>query len=250
VASPELAEELLERAFDLVQARCYRAVTRAWNSGRLAMPDASALPFQEEMDALLGLGEARAPERLERAEGLFWAAEDAYRLERSDGDGAWPIAILADKYALSPLAEEVLLAVVATGARPGLARAYAVLGDDARRPLCDEMLLCQLFAPEVGAREIAAELEAGAPLIGHGLLHRGDGDWAFAPRTAAAGVLARLRGVLSHEPRMCEPASPAGGFWLAAGAVASLERALAEPASPFRLLVRGRRGSVGEPSPR
>ncbi len=258
---PLLAEVFLARAFDLVAALCRRAIAIAWDTGRLAFHEASALPYEGEVDALLRRNPPRAPAKVAAADNDIFDAAQVCRFLWSDAVLApgnqlvnrsvddslaheidWPLRGLIKEFSLSPVACDILLALLAPGGRPEFARLFAIIRNDPARPLCDEMLLGQLLEPRAPIVAIAAELEAGAPLLRFGLVRRGDGERIFAPLTVEPAVMARLRAMPLVDVELGD-VTAANELWIAKDAVPALERALVDAEPPLRLLIRGRRGA-------
>ena len=170
--APEDAVAMLERYRELVGALTGRAIARAWDAGRLSLPEAEgSLPFKAEVAGLLGRATGRATQDLADAEAhvaeaLRGAAEKERQLPAPP-----PLARISAEFGLSPVAQLVLLVIAAPALWGELARLYGILSNDEGRPLIDELLVSQVLSPHATAFEIAAELDRDAPLLRHGIVH-------------------------------------------------------------------------------
>ncbi|MEO9184216.1 MAG: hypothetical protein ABI467_12040, partial [Kofleriaceae bacterium] len=172
--APHEAIAMLERYRDLVGALAGHAIARAWDVGRLSLPEAEgSLPFKAEVAGLLGRAIGRAPKDLADAEAhLAEALRGAAEKEKAL-PGPSPLARFAAEFGLSPVAQLVLLVIAAPALWGELARLYGILSNDEGRPLIDELLVSQVLAPHANAFDIAAELDRDAPLLRHGIIHAG-----------------------------------------------------------------------------
>jgi AAA+ superfamily predicted ATPase len=260
VSAYESPGEHLADTLALVAAWAARAIADAWDSGRLSLPNEDTRPFQREVLALVGarLGGATelladADQRVQEAALLVGRRAQATLAS----GGPLPFIELALEFGLSDMASRVLAVAAAPTLRGEIARLYGVLANDEGRPICDRYLIeLVLGGQDYGVRnQVAAELDADAPLVKYGLVRvlpaLGD-QYLFAPVTVEPVLLARLRG---------DPYAASGG-----GSVAIIRRAdralhelavphdlkrelvlaLAEPSTPersVRLILRGRPGS-------
>src|SRR5690606_21568830 len=99
-----------------------------------------------------------------------------------------PLVELAVEFGLSDAAVKVLAVVAAPALRGEIARLYGVLANDEGRPICDRYLVELILAGQNWRRrnQVAAELEADAPLLKYGLvrvLSSTDDQYLFAPMT-------------------------------------------------------------------
>ena len=252
--------EHLSDTLDLVAAWAARAIADAWDSGRLSLPNEDTRPFQREVLALVGTRLGGAADLLADADQRV--QEAAHRVGRRAqatlaSGGPLPFIELALEFGLSDMASRVLAVAAAPTLRGEIARLYGVLANDEGRPICDRYLIeLVLGGQDYGVRnQVAAELDADAPLVKYGLVRvlpaLGD-QYLFAPVTVEPVLLARLRG---------DPYAASG-----TGSVAIIRRAdrmlhelavphdlkremvlaLAEPTSPersVRIILRGRPGS-------
>jgi len=172
VLGPDEAIAMLDRYRDLVGALAGRAIARAWDAGRLSLPEAEgSLPFKAEVAGLLGRALGRAPKDLAEAEShVAEALRGASEKERALAAPA-PLARFAAEFGLSPIAQLVLLVIAAPAMWGELARLYGILSNDEGRPLIDELLVSQVLSPHANAFDVAAELDRDAPLIRHGIIH-------------------------------------------------------------------------------
>jgi len=230
---------------DLIAARAALAIADAWHAGRISADAIDHHPFEREVLALAGDGGAHAPAQLADARRRLTIRADAVaaRVHASLAAGiALPFVELAHELALSAIATQVLLAVIAPCARGEVARLYRILANETARPTCDEALVATLLGD---ADDIAAELADGAPLVRHGLVERD----LRGGLDVDAGLLARLRGgeiarsgvttVRRADRRLAE-------LVIDRAVLRTLVLELADPRdedSPLRLVVRGRRGA-------
>ncbi len=221
--------EHLDDLLDLIAARAARAIADAWDSGRLSLPALDSRPFEREVNALVGMRAANAPEELALAEKQLTIITQrlARRQEASlAANLALPFLDIVAQFRLSPVAAQALLVVAAPALRGEIARLYGVLANDENRPICDRHLV-QLVLPRDDRtlrHAVASELASDAALIKYGLvrvLQAQNDQYLFAPLTVDPVLLARLRG---------DPLASSS-----AGEVASLRRA--EPDSLETLAV-------------
>ncbi len=196
------AVEHLDELLELVGARVARAITDAWDSGRLSLPTHDERPFQSEVFALTGGSGHNAQEELAAAD--LKVTELSARVGRRQSatlaaGRRVPFVEIADEFALSNVATRVLLLVAAPSLRGEIARLYGILANDEARPICDRHLVQVILAGNDRAlsHRVAAELDSDAPLVRHGLVRVGaaaNDFFLFAPLAADPVLLARLRG--------------------------------------------------------
>ena len=170
-----------------------------------------------------------------------------------------PFVELAVEFGLSDIASKVLAVAAAPTLRGEIARLYGVLANDEGRPICDRYLIELLLGgQDCNLRnQVAAELDADAPLVKYGLVR-------VLPRQPATSTCSRR----SPSSRCCWPAcaatrSPraAPARWPSSAAPTARSSELAMPArrssaswsSPWpsrptpdrsvRLVLRGRPGA-------
>jgi SpoVK/Ycf46/Vps4 family AAA+-type ATPase len=252
--------EHLADTLDLAAAWAARAIADAWDSGRLSLPNDDPRPFQREVLALVGARLGGAGELLASAD--MRVDEAARRVARRAqatlaAGRPLPFVELALEFGLSDMASKVLAVAAAPTLRGEIARLYGVLANDEGRPICDRYLVELLLGGQDFhlRNQVAAELDADAPLVRYGLVRvlpmTGD-QYLFAPITVESVLLARLRG---------DPYASGGASSIAVirRADRSLEElaiphdlkremvlALAGPTAPersVRLVLRGRPGS-------
>jgi ATPase family associated with various cellular activities (AAA) len=251
--------EHLASLLDLVAAWAERAIARAWDSGRLAIPRPDDRPYQREVEALIGDGRDQAHELLARAAARAdrLTADIAAREQATLARGQWlPLVRLAAEFGLGPMARDVLLATLAPGQRGEVARLYGIVSDDEGRPLCDRYLVELLLGGyDYRLREqVAGELEPDAPLLRFGLVRMGRTaaeEMLYAPLRVEPVLVARIRGnpyttgaskvsvVRESDRALAELAIPHS-------VRRELILALSRPTPPgqaVRLVVRGRPGS-------
>lgn len=242
------ALRLLDAHVRLVGAWCERAIAEAWDSGRLAHPVSGAPPFASEVAALLGKTSGQAPLLLESARAHVRRNEQE-RPEQGPPDA--PLRLLADEFALSPLATDILLTVAAPVLWGEFARLYAIVCNDRHRPLCDELLVAQILGAQRASRyDIAAELDAHAPLVQNGLVRIAPGQRPFAALSVDPLIVRRLRGETLCGPEPGEPLTVRVSARrleeiLAPPRLLQQLIAAARPAreQPLRLVLRGRPGT-------
>ena len=252
--------EHLADTLELAAAWAARAIADAWDSGRLSLPNEDPRPFQREVLALVGTRLGGAGDLLASAD---LRVDDAARrvARRAQATLAagrpLPFVELALEFGLSDMASKVLAVAAAPTLRGEIARLYGVLANDEGRPICDRYLVELLLGGQDFhlRNQVAAELDADAPLIKYGLVRvlpmSGD-QYLFAPITVESVLLARLRG----DPYASGGASSIAVIRRADRALADLAiphdlkremvLALAEPTPPersVRLVLRGRPGA-------
>ena len=245
------ANRLLEHYRQLVAALAGRAIARGWDSGTIGFVDESRPPFETEVQGLVfGMSGLAAPQ-LAQAELAVTAADTALRAaEAALGGRAAPLQLLAEEFELSPLATRLLILIAAPTLWGELARLYGILANDEHRPICDELLLHQLGGATSDRHAVSRALDRDQPLVRHGLIGvRGDRARPFAALSVDPLVLRILRAesLLADLDDGTE-AVPAGRsieeLRVPAAEVARVIEALRTvPASPTRLVVRGRIGS-------
>jgi ATPase family associated with various cellular activities (AAA)/Winged helix domain, variant len=250
--TPEESAAILEAHLRVIGARALLAIAQAWDSGRLSLPSPEQMPFASELHGLLGLGKGRAAEQLKHAEGHLHESEDALRRRVSEVEHRrWPLAVMRREFGLSPLAAEILAIVAAPVLRGELARVYAILSNDTGRPLCDELLVCQILGAGLTRDHVAAELDRDRPLRRHGLiLEPTGGERPFQSLRIDPLVMRRLRAQpLDQDLDGLEPVTPnrtLAQLRIPPEALAAARHALEAPHDaehPLRLVVRGRVGS-------
>ncbi|HEU0035572.1 MAG TPA: ATP-binding protein [Kofleriaceae bacterium] len=234
-----------ERA--LVIATVGFAVARGWDEGRVAFHDRNALPFRGEVESLSGAVRGLAPDELERAARRLddahaaWLAQVARLAPR-----AIPLHALASELELSTLEQQLVLVIAGPALWGELARLYAILVNDPARPLVDEHLLATIFATTAPAHQIAAALDATAPLVRHGIVRVAAGARPFAALAIDPVVLGRLRGAVDHEAVPTRPVcdgEPPRALAIRHDVLARLVDDLAHAPRPLRLAISGRTGS-------
>jgi hypothetical protein len=187
---------LLDSYRGVVQALLGRAIARAWDEGRLSLPNEGPLPFHTEVKGLLGNAANRARGDVESAERQVLAARAALRAsEASLGGQVSPLNHLAAEMGLSGIAQLILLIVAAPALWGDLARLFGIVANDENRPLVDEHIIGQLLDGDVQSFDVARELDRDAPLVRHGLIDVGAGKMRpFLSLRCEPVVLRILRG--------------------------------------------------------
>jgi len=249
--SPAEAAAVLEGYHALIAALAGRAIALAWHEGRLSFPGEGDFPFQPEVQGLLGRSAGRADAVLREADAIAARAAGTVReLSVAADPRMGPLQALATEFELSSLACLILLAVSAPALWGELARLYGILANDDARPLCDELLLCQILAPHAGRHDIARELDRDAPLLEHGLIRASTGALRpFLPLTAEPVVLRLLRNADAEaeldDVRIIEATRTFDDLFIPAAVKDEVARAIAVPSSdgPTRIVIRGRVGT-------
>jgi ATPase family associated with various cellular activities (AAA) len=185
-ASVEQIAHGLELRLQLMGSLAASAIAEAWDTGRIAKPDANRPPFADEVGGLLRLTSGRQPEDLVRAVVRLRAIEDlVVTADRARARRMTPLDVLAIDCELSPTAVAIVFAILAPRLRGELARLYGILANDPDRPLVDEHLLGQLLGQLLGGdpAPIARELDGDRPLRRYGLVRVGQGERPFAALT-------------------------------------------------------------------
>jgi hypothetical protein len=187
---------LLERYRGLVSALVGRAIAQAWDEGRLTYPNEGTFPFKLEVAGILGRANGRAAEDLQEAEQDVVTALTSVRVaEAATGARTPPLVALSREFGLSAMARQLLMVAAAPGLWGEIARLYGILANDEGRPLCDELLVCQILGHQANRHDIARELDRDAPLVRYGLLRAAEGRMRpFVPIAVEPLVLRLLRG--------------------------------------------------------
>ena len=184
----------LERELRSVSLWLLAAIARGWDSRRIGYGNEGKHPFELEVAAILGLESGHATSYVETARDRL----DAHELELA-ADPAWrgldtPLGRLADELGLSSRALDILMVVAAPALRGELARLTGILANDPARGL-DELAVQQILGARHDRDELAAELDANAPLVRLGLVqlapHR---RRPFAEVSIDPAIVDRLRG--------------------------------------------------------
>jgi hypothetical protein len=178
----EIAQSV-DLRLQLVGARAAVAIADGWDTGRISRPDPMRPPFADEVAGLLNLASGRATTDLAGAVARLRATEDMIvASERSRTNRLVPLDVLARDFSLSPIAVEILFAIVAPRLRGELARLYGILANDPGRPLVDEYLVGQMLGAGY-TQQIARELDGDRPLRRYALVRTGSGERPFASLT-------------------------------------------------------------------
>ena len=247
-ATPRDAQLLLERYRVLAMAMATRTIAVAWDTGQFGKP--SALPFEQEILGLIGVGHGHALEQVQEAErGVVQALQDVTSFEANFADQLLPLDELAIDFGLSPMTKMLLFLIAAPQLWGAVNQLFRIAANDPARGAVDEHLLGQLLGPQVNPHLIAQELMGGATLINSGLVAYDNSDMRrpLAPLHASPLVLARLRGDLLHDdPEHHQlaraPAPPLAQFVLAEEAATAIAAWANEPLYT-RLVLRGRTAS-------
>ncbi len=194
--TPEQTRHVLAAQRELALSTVALAIARGWDEGRIAFPNASALPFRSEVEGVVGTLRGLATEDVaEHARRTEVAIADADAAEASIAPRLSPLAMMVDELGLSRIARDILLAVAAPAVWGELARLYGVLANDEGRALVDEQLVVTILAERATPYDVAAALDPDAPLVRWGLVRVGVGvGRPFLPLGVDKVVLKLLRG--------------------------------------------------------
>ncbi len=242
---------LLERYRQVVAALAGCAIARGWDSGAIGFADEARPPFETEVGALVFGTSGLAAPQLAQAARAAEAADAALRAaEAGLGGRATPLQLLAEELELSPLAMHLLVLIAAPSMWGELARLYGILANDEHRPVCDELLLHHLVGVASDRHAVSRALDRDQPLVRHGLISVGaDRARPFAALAVEPLVLRILRGDaltadLEDGTETVPVTRSIEELRIPTAEVARVVELLrAAPASPARLVVRGRIGS-------
>ena len=237
----------LERELRSVSLWLLAAIARGWDSRRIGYGNEGKHPFELEVAAILGLESGHATSYVEAARERLAAHELALA-----ADPAWrgpdtPLGRLADELGLAPRALDILVVVAAPALRGELARLIGILANDPARAL-DELAVQQILAERHDRDELAAELDANAPLVRLGLVqlapHR---RRPFGELSIDPAIVDRLRGrpaQLGTATTRRAADRALGELDIPRGALNEALAALARPShEPVRIAIHGRAGS-------
>ncbi len=224
------------------------AIAAAWDTRRLGYGNEGRHPYELEVGAILGLNAGFATDQVAAARDR--SAEHARALA---ADARWraidtPLGALRAELGLGERAIEVLMVIAAASLRGEIARLYGILGNDASRPVVDELLVQQVLASRHDREELAGELDPRAPLVRLGIVHvAARRTRPFAELTLEPVILDRLRAVapdLGVATTIRGAAREPDALDLPRAALDAACAALSRPAAgPARIVVRGRIGS-------
>ena len=178
-ATEQETAHLIKLHVDVVAARVGLAIAASWDSGRISQSDAARLPFLDEVNGLMRVRSGRAADQLASARKRHEDAEANLRTEQqAHTDRRTPIEVLAHDFQLSPVATSIVLAIAAPRLSDELARLYAILANDSRRPLVDEFLLRHILGEE-HTSAISRELDGDRPLRKFGMISLSQGERPF-----------------------------------------------------------------------
>jgi ATPase family associated with various cellular activities (AAA) len=250
--------EHLDELLDLVAGRAYLAIAEAWNSGRLSFSADDELPFQREVLALIGQGQMYARDVADAASQVVdtTARRLGERATASEQKGiALPFVELTREFGLGSVAAQVLMLTAAPHMRGEVARLYGILANDENRPLCDHYLVETLLGSTSDKRaEVSRALSADGTLVRHGLvrLESAPGEQLFVPLSVDSVLIRRLRGdrFAGAGPTDITTIRHTGSTLERLFIPDELKRDLAlallappRDGRPYRVLLRGRRGS-------
>jgi hypothetical protein len=237
----------LDREVRTVMLWTLRAISNAWDTRRLTYGNEGHHPYEHEVAGLVGHGLGFAPDHMAAAQTALAEHEATLAKDPAHRSAATPLAELIEEFGLSPAAIDVLLAIAAPSLHGPVARLYGILGNDPGRAMVDELLVQGVLAERVSGHDVAAELEARAPLVRLGIV---DVKQAL-PRPFAAleinpVVLSRLRGEpfdLGMAPVVRGADRAFAAIELAPGVLMSAVAALTQAVRPARIAIRGRTGT-------
>ncbi|MDQ3339217.1 MAG: ATP-binding protein [Myxococcota bacterium] len=245
----EIAQSV-DLRLQLVGSRAAVAIADGWDTGRISRPDPMRPPFADEVAGLLNLARGRATPDLSAAVNRLRATEDMIAAsERSRAGRLTPLDVLARDFSLTPVAVEILFAIVAPRLRGELARLYGILANDPGRPLVDEYLVGQMLGAGY-TQQIARELDGDRPLRRYGLVRIGSGERPFASLSCdplVARYIANLpaEGEPDQHLKIRTVDRDLEELQIPRAVIAKTLRFLSAPREdePVRLVVRGRTGS-------
>ncbi len=256
---PPQAQRLLERYRVLAMALATRAVAMQWDSGliashadeKLADPGAVALPFEQEVLALVGVTRGRARAHLEEAErGVTQALADVTAVERELGGQLLPLDELSERFALSSMSRMILILVAAPQLWGSVHQLYRVALNDPMRTAVDEYLIVQLLGPQVNPHLIARALDRGSALMHAGLVIADDAGPGRPLRGLRVDplVLEQLRGEpMDRDPEgalaLADEALALSRIAIDGGAAAAVARWATSDRPGTALVLRGRSSS-------
>lgn len=235
---------------DWARVLAYRAVTHAWASGRIVMPEQDRCPFEHEVHALAGqpilydAGELTAID--DRLAALTAQVEDFARTYR-DTTYTLPMNALVRHFGLGSDAISVLLMAAAPQLSGEVRRLYEILTGGSGRGLVDRHLLHELAAglSDDPRGLIDAQLRPPAPLRHHRVIvvHEPRDEVVVQPL-----ILDRLRGFdatewISCHGRVCGPPDSLPDLHDFHIMTAAVLRDPKPDSPPLRLVLRGEVGS-------
>lgn len=244
------AREQLDLMIDWARVLAYRAVTHAWASGRIVMPEQDRRPFEHEVHALAGqpilydAGELTAID--DRLAALTAQVEDLARTYR-DTTYTLPMNALVRHFGLGSDAISVLLMAAAPQLSGEVRRLYEILAGGSGRALVDRHLLHRLAEglSDDPRGLIDAQLRPPAPLRHHRVIvvHEPRDQVAVQPL-----LLDRLRGFdatewTSPHARVCGPPDTLPDLHDFHIMTAAALRHPEPDSPPLRLVLRGEVGS-------
>jgi hypothetical protein len=242
-----VAAQHLDRELDSVALWLLAAIVHGWDSRRIGYGNEGQHPFELEVAAILGFEAGHAAAHVETARARLAAHEQMIA-----ADPAWrglgtPLGRLASELGLSARSLDILLVIAAPSLRGELARLMGILTNDPARTI-DELAVHQILGARHDRKDIAAELDASAPLVRLGIVQVSSARRRpFAELSIDPAILERLRG----KPAQLGPAMT---LRAAKTAIADLDipdatlidafAQLARPAiSPARIAIHGRAGT-------
>ncbi len=224
-----------------------QAIAAAWDSRRIGYGNEGRHPYEHEVAALLGMNDGFATEHVAAAVEHLAQHEAALAAMPERRSLATPLGALSAELGLSALAIDILLTVAAPALWSEAARLYGILANDPNRGLVDEALVEQILSGRATRHELAAELDARAPLIQLGVIAVDPGRARpFAPLAVDPIVIARLR----REAPDLGPGLAARGsdraleeLTLGPDVIGDALAALGRAPAPARIALRGRPGS-------
>jgi ATPase family associated with various cellular activities (AAA) len=229
----------LDREMRVVSARTLLAISKAWDTRRLAFGNEGHHPFEHEVAGLVGRNGGFAIEYVTAAREALAAIE-----EHSPEDSS--SALVARELGLSDAALDMLLTIAAPTIDGEIAQLYRILGNEIGRPLVDELVLQQVLAERLSAHEIAAELHPRAPLVRKGIVTvEASRRRPFAALEIHPVIVSRLRGEAPElgYGRLRGPHCDLDSIDLAPSVLADAITTVARAVAPARIVVRGRPGS-------
>jgi DNA replication protein DnaC len=146
----------------------YAAIARQWQRGRLAA-DHDMRPGEMRTEACFIDSKELAPKQSNSADIKVWQSNQECLAARQSRSGRMtPLDVLQRDFGLRDLAIQIIQVVAAPHLYGSIARLYAIIRGNDKRPLCDEILVSEVL--KVNLADVAIELDAQSPLRYFGLI--------------------------------------------------------------------------------
>ncbi|MBX3160697.1 MAG: ATP-binding protein [Deltaproteobacteria bacterium] len=241
-ARRQLAHELQS-----VSLWTFGAIAEAWDTRRIGYGNECSHPYELEVGAILGISNGFAGQHVTAARELLGEHERGRAADPQARAAATPLGQLLAELQLGHRAIDILLVIAAAALRGEIARLYGILANDDGRAIIDELLVQQVLAGRHDRADVAAELDARAPLVRLGIVRMsGRRARPFAELSIDPVVLDRLRGVpldLGMATTVRVATSGLAALDIPRAVVDEACAALARVQGVARIMMRGRIGS-------